>query len=190
MKRRGKLDRAVALVAVLVATLTLMGLSQPSAMAAPGAGAATTDATCTVDKPMLVHTHGFFLPPTFESSPGGTVVCLGVMNNELLAGPADLSFFGVYSGGGAALCSAIAAGSRFNGGGTIEINADTLPFGSTSVSGFFAFARRGTEVVVVGSASGATLSGSLAFRRDSVPDCMTARSISARVTGQIALVGS
>jgi hypothetical protein len=152
-------------------------------------GPDVTAATCTVDKPVTIKPGFLFFPATFSSDPGGTVVCEGIIDNRVLAGPADLSFFGVIAALNSLGCP-VAPRIQFDGAGTLDLHARTLPLGSITVSGAFAFTRHGPEIALVGSASGSVLTGSLVFRRQGLTACLDSKSISARVTGQIALVDS
>ena len=163
--------------------------------------AATTLAACTVDKPLTIRPGFLLFPATFQSEEGGTVLCEGIIQDRLLLGPGDLSFRGIIGLTAAQACAAgpdapLPIPPEFDGAGILELTARTLPFGSVTVNGAFAYARSlGFEVSVLGAMSdGSTLTGALVFTTDSsaarsAEACEGIQAVSARVTGELALVG-
>ncbi len=146
-------------VLVLAALTLVTGWARPAL--------AVTDATCTVRKPLTVKPAFFVIPTRFQSEAGGTVVCIGVINDQVLAGAADLTFNGVLF---TSPCRS--GGIDFTGAGVLTLTAQTLPFGSITVSGGFAFTPAGGGAyALVGSISGSVLGGSVIFSAQSPPTC-------------------
>jgi hypothetical protein len=116
---------------------------------------------------------------TFHSSPGGAVVCAGVIHGKRVAGRAAIDFNGAY---GVPIGDNCAQGK---GHGTL-----TAKIGGISLKGGFTFVRVGALVVAVGTLSGGVvLVAPLGFAPALGQNCVTRPVTRATVAGQALLAG-
>ena len=167
------------LVVMVVAALGAIGLIQAPAIGATGATCAAKAGVTLSPGISMTASSG-----TFKSKPGGTLACAGTVKGTNVGGTGTLTFSGVYGTNGGDTCASGAGSGKLTavlpkvGGGTIK------------VAGTFTFKRAGSDVVIQGTLSGATLGANLQFVPDQGQNCAQTKVVSAIVAGPAVVGGS